>query len=113
MEEASATTWRKLGGDVRTTTGGTGSILFAGMLNGSEDARTINTTTHTNDETVYITNDLDSDSDIDEVSNYYMEDSDFLVDENYVNNKHEEEDETNLTSKDFNRESQEEVVDDE
>ena len=46
LEEASATDCRKLGGDRRTTTGGTGSIMLAGILNKSEYARTVNTTTN-------------------------------------------------------------------
>ena len=83
LEEASATTCIKLGGDGSTTatTGGTGSIFLAGVWTGIEYTRSVNTTTHTNDETVQTVDVIGSNSGIDEGSNSDMEDSYFVVDD--------------------------------
>ena len=80
MSEAIVTTRRKLGGDEIIKAGGTGSILLAVILTESEDARTVNTNIHTNDETVQFSDVIESDNDIEEGSNYNMEDSNFVVD---------------------------------
>ena len=83
LEEASATTCIKLGGDGSTTatTGGTGSIFLAGVCTGIEYTRSVNNTTHTNDETVQTVDVIGSNSGIDEGSNSDMEDSYFVVDD--------------------------------
>ena len=67
MSKASATTRIKLGVDGRTTTGGTISIFIAGILDESEDTRTVNTNTHTNDEKVNFSDVIDIDNESDEV----------------------------------------------
>ena len=72
--EASATNQSELCGDGITTTGGTESILLAGILNKSEDTRTVNTNTHTNDEKVQVSDDICSDSESNEGSNCDTED---------------------------------------
>ena len=63
MSESNATTRSKHGGYESTKIGGTGSILLAGKFTDSEDERTVNTNTHTNDETVQVVDVIDSDSD--------------------------------------------------
>ena len=69
MEEASDTTSSKLSEDGITMTDCTGSILFAGIFTESEDASTVNTTIHDNDEAVQVTDSIYSDSENDEGSN--------------------------------------------
>ena len=81
LSEASATTRSKLGGDRSTTTGGTGSILFARIWTDIEYENTVNTNIHTNDETVQVVDVIYSDSDRDEGSKCDMEDSAFVVDD--------------------------------
>ena len=100
MSEASATTRRELVGDVSTTTGVTGSIFLAGILTESEDARNVNTNTHTNYET-------------DEGSKFDIKCSDFLVYDEDVPNLHDEEDNRNFMRKYWKWVSWEEVGDDE
>ena len=73
--------------------------MIDGILNQIEETRTINTTTPNNDETVQVVDVIDSDSDIAEGSNCDMEDSDFMVDYEYMPNLYEEEDERNVISK--------------
>ena len=63
-----------------TVNGGTGSIFIAGISTESEDSSNINTNKYNNNETVQVSYVIDSDSSIYEVSNYDMEDSDFVVD---------------------------------
>ena len=91
LEEASATTCIKLGGDGSTTatTGGTGSIFLAGVWTGIEYTRSVNTTTHTNDEIVQGAYVIDSDIESYEGSNSNMEDSAFVVDNEDIQNLHE------------------------
>ena len=76
------------------------SIFLSGILTESEDARTVNTYTHTNDETVQVADVIDSDSESDEGSKFDMEYSDFAVDYEEITNFHEEEDERKFMSKD-------------
>ena len=59
--------------------GDTGSIFLYEILTEIEVSRTINTTTNINDEKLQVTDDIYSDSDIDEGSNWDMEYSDFVV----------------------------------
>ena len=92
----------EVGGDGSTTatTGGTGSIFLAGVWTGIEYTRSVNTTTHTNDETVHTVDVIGSNSGIDEGSNSDMEDSYFVVDDEYIPNLHKEEDKRDFMSKD-------------
>ena len=113
LREASDTTRSKIGGYGSTTTGGTGSISLDGILAEIEYTRTVNTSTHTDYEIVKVVDVKDSDIDSDEGSNCDIEDSDFVVDDEYITNFHEEEYESNFMSKDCKWESCEEVVDDE
>ena len=62
MSEAISTTRNKLCVYGSTTTCGTRSIFLAVILNKSEDSRTVNTNTQTNDEIVQVTDFIDSDS---------------------------------------------------
>ena len=71
------------------------------ILNESEDARTVNTNTHTKDETVQFPDVIDSDNDIDDGSNCDMEDSAFVVDGEYITYLHEEEYDRNFIGKDW------------
>ena len=54
MIKSSVTTRSELGWYGRTKTGGTGKIFIAGILTEIEYARTVNTSTHTNDKTLQI-----------------------------------------------------------
>ena len=54
-----AITRSKLCGDGSNTTGGTRSILIAGILTESEYARTVNTNTHTNNEIAQVLDAID------------------------------------------------------
>ena len=65
LKEVNATTLSELGGDGSTTTSGTLWIWLDGILVESEYSRTINTDTHTNYDTVQVTDVVDSDSEID------------------------------------------------
>ena len=62
LRKASATTRIKIGEDGNTTPGGTESIFIAGILNESEDTRTVNNNAHNNDERVQVKDVIDSDS---------------------------------------------------
>ena len=77
MEEASAANRIKLGGYGSTTTGGTGSVFISGILTEIGNKSTINTNTHTNDETVKVRDIIYSDSESGEGSNCDTEDSYF------------------------------------
>ena len=90
MSEASVTTRSKLGGDGSNKSDGTKSIFLAVILTESEDARNVNTNIHTNDETVKFADVIDSDNEIDEGSNCDMEDSYFVVGDEYITNFNEE-----------------------
>ena len=79
LEEESTTTQRKLCGDRSTTTGGIRSLCIAVILTESEDARTVNNSTHTNDEPFKVVDVIESESEIDKGSNWNMEDLAFLV----------------------------------
>ena len=100
MSEASATTRRELGGYEITTTGGTVSIFFAGIFTEIEDSRTANTNAHTNYEIVQVAYVIESDSESDEGSNYDIQDSSFVVNDEETTNFYEEEEERNFISKD-------------
>ena len=99
MSEASVTTRSKLGGDGGTKYGGNRLIFLAVILTDIEDARTVNTNTHTNDETVTFADVISSDDEIDEGSNCDMEDSYFVVGGEYITYLHEEEYERSFMSK--------------
>ena len=101
MSEASVTTRSKLGGDGSTKSDGTKSIFLAVILTESEDARNVNTNTHTNDETVRFADVIDIDNEIDKGSNCNMEDSYFVVDGEYMTYLHEKEDERNFIINDW------------
>ena len=90
MEEASDIPRSNLGRYGRTTTGDTGSLFLAGILNKIEDTRIVIAIAHTNYETLQVSDVIESDSDIDEGPNYDIEDSAFKVDDEDINNFHEE-----------------------
>ena len=71
--------------------GDTRSIFLYEILTEIEVSRTINTTTNINDEKLQVTDDIYSDSDIDEGSNWDMEYSDFVVVNEEIPNFYEEE----------------------
>ena len=64
--------------------------MLAGIFSESEDSRTLNTNTHTNDEKVQVVDVIDIDSDSDEVLSCDMEDSYFVVGDEYITNFNEE-----------------------
>ena len=101
LSEASAKTRSELCGGVSTTNGGTGSILLSGILTESEYVRTVNTNTHINDKTLKVADVIDNDSEINEGSNYDMEYSDFVEDDEDIPNLHEEEEDRNFMSKNW------------
>ena len=101
MEEASATTQSKLDGSGSTKTGGTGSILIAGILNEREDTGAVNNISHNNDETVQVADVIEIYSESDGGSNCDMEDSDFMVEDEEIPNFYEEEDERNFMINDW------------
>ena len=72
--------------------GGTRLILLAVILTEIEYERTFHTNTHNNYEKVKFVDVIDSDNEIDEDSNYDMEDSAFVVYGEYITCLHEDED---------------------
>ena len=63
--------------------------MLDGILTKLKYARTANTTTHTNEETVKVSDIIDSDSYSDEVSNCCIENSDSVDDDEEMTNFHE------------------------
>ena len=90
MSEASVTTRSKIGKDGSTKYGGTRLILLAVILTEIEYERTFHTNTHNNYEKVKFVDVIDSDNEIDEGSNCDMEDSYFVVGDEYITNFNEE-----------------------
>ena len=77
---------------------GNGLLLMYGIFTEIEDASTFNNTLHSDDEIVQVSDVIDSDIDIDQGSNFDMEDLYFVVDYEDITNFCQEEDKRNFMS---------------